>query len=87
MPVSECRLKPGWLAEDLQRASERVKQLRPRKSAHELVPFLAMWATQYQRDYKLDGLHPVHYDLMVKYGARMDDFKRATNAHPVETIT
>lgn len=50
------------------------------KKQHELIPFLAMWATQYQRDYRLNGLHPIHYDLMVKYGARMDDFTRATNA-------
>jgi hypothetical protein len=57
------------------------------KPAHELVPFLAMWATQYQRDYKLDGLHPVHFDLMQKYGARMADFKRATNAEMIKTIT
>ena len=56
------------------------KALIPRrKTMHELVPFLAMWATQYQRDYGLNGLHPTHYDLMVKYGARMDDFRRATN--------
>jgi len=51
-----------------------------KRRAHELVGFLAIWATQYQKDYKLDGLHPTHYDLMVKYGARMDSFKRATNA-------
>jgi hypothetical protein len=52
---------------------------------HELLPFLAIWADIYQRDYKLDGLHPVHFDLMVKYGARMDGFKRATNvADPTE---
>lgn len=48
--------------------------------SHELLPFLAMWAVQYQRDYRLDGLHPTHYDLMVKYGARMNDFQRATNS-------
>jgi hypothetical protein len=45
---------------------------------HELLPFLALWADRYQRDHGLDGLHPVHYDLMQKYGARMDGFKRAT---------
>lgn len=50
-----------------------------RKRPHELVGFLAVWADRYQRDYGLDGLHPVHYDLMEKYGARMADFKRATN--------
>jgi hypothetical protein len=47
---------------------------------HELLPFLAVWAVQFQTDHKLNGLHPTHYDLMVKYGARMVDFKRATNA-------
>lgn len=54
---------------------------------HELLPFLAMWADKYQRDYGLDGLHPTHYDLMVKYGAPMDRFKRATNAHVVGELT
>jgi hypothetical protein len=53
---------------------------------HELLPFLAIWAVQYQRDNGLNGLHPIHYDLMVKYGARMAAFKRATDlpAPPVE---
>jgi len=51
-----------------------------RRRPHELVGFLAVWADRYQRDYDLNGLHPVHYDLMEKYGARMDGFKRATNA-------
>jgi hypothetical protein len=50
------------------------------EKAHELVPFLAIHADRYQRDNELNGLHPVHYDLMVKYGARMDSFQRATNA-------
>jgi hypothetical protein len=50
------------------------------KAQHELVVFLALWADRYQRDYGLDGLHPTHYDLMEKYGARMNSFKRATNA-------
>ena len=51
-----------------------------KKRMHELVAFLAMFAVDYQKSYKLDGLHPRHYDLMKKYGARMVDFKRATNA-------
>lgn len=54
---------------------------RPKKRGpHELVAFLAMWAVDYQKFLKLNGLHPTHYDLMKKYGARMDDFKRATNS-------
>lgn len=48
-----------------------------KKRAHELVGFLAMWAVDYAKAYKLDGLHPRHYDLMKKHGARMDSFKRA----------
>jgi hypothetical protein len=46
-------------------------------TAETLIAFLAIWADRYQRDYQLDGLHPVHYDLMKLYGARMDSFKRA----------
>jgi hypothetical protein len=52
-------------------------RVRKRKQ-HELVVFLAMWAVDYAKAHKLNGLHPKHYDLMVKYGARMVDFKRAT---------
>jgi hypothetical protein len=44
------------------------------------MPFLAMWAVDYQKLYKLDGLHPRHFRLLKKYGARMDSFKVATNA-------
>ena len=47
---------------------------------NELLPFLVAWAARYSDDSKLDGLHPVHYDLMLKHGARMDGFKRATNS-------
>lgn len=56
-----------------------------RRTPHELLPFLVLWADQYQRDYELNGLHPVHYDLMQKYGARMDKFRRASNA--AETVS
>jgi hypothetical protein len=51
-----------------------------KRKMHELLPFLAIHAVEYQKSYGLNGLHPTHYDLMVKYGARMVDFKRATNA-------
>lgn len=51
-----------------------------KKKQNELIGFLVIWAVQYQKDCGLDGLHPTHYDLMVKHGARMDDFKPATNA-------
>ena len=52
-----------------------------KKRQHELIGFLAIWAVDYQKNYELDGLHPIHYDLLKKYGARMDDFARATNAN------
>ena len=46
-------------------------------TAEVLISFVAVWADRYQRDYRLEGLHPIHYDLLKKYGARMDEFKRA----------
>ncbi len=58
-----------------------------RRRQHELVGFLAIWAVDYEKRYGLNGLHPVHYDLMEKYGARMDDFKRATNASALIYLT
>lgn len=54
---------------------------------HELLPFLAIWAVKYQKDHGLDGLHSTHYDLMVKYGARMDSFKRATQDFGIRVST
>ncbi len=50
-----------------------------KRKARELVCFLALWAVDYQKSHELNGLHPQHYDLMKKYGARMDSFTRATN--------
>lgn len=59
-------------------AMMEIKELREMIAA--LAPFLAIWAVQYQQHYQLDGLHPVHFDLLAKAGARMDGFNRATNA-------
>lgn len=61
----------------------------PDDEQNELVAFVAIWAVQFQKDHGLDGLHPTHYDLMMKHGARMVDFKRATNAHeaPFQTLS
>lgn len=55
-----------------------MTERKRKRPMHELVPFLAMWAVDYAKHHKLNGLHPTHYDLMVKYGARMNDFRRAT---------
>lgn len=59
--------------------TEKPTKKRKRKP-HELVGFLAICAVDYEKRYGLNGLHPTHYDLMEKYGARMESFKRATNA-------
>lgn len=44
-----------------------------------VVTFCGPWAVQYSRDFGLpEGhLHPTHYDILEKCGARMDDFTRA----------
>ena len=57
-------------------AKEKVPE-SPRQE-HELACFLAMWAQRHVLERGLpDGvLAPTHYDLMVKYGCRMDEFKR-----------
>lgn len=59
----------------------RTTKPKRKRKAHELVAFVALWAVKYQEDCGLNGLHPIHYDLMEKYGARMVSFVRATNAH------
>lgn len=58
---------------------KEIKELREMIAA--LAPFLAIWAVQYQQNYQLDGLHPVHFDLLAKAGARMDGFNRARPMH------
>lgn len=65
----------------------QMSMAKKQKRPHELVGFVAIWAVQYQNDYGLNGLHPIHYDLLKKYGARMDSFTRATNAPGHKTIS
>jgi hypothetical protein len=45
-----------------------------------IVTFGALWAVPHSERYGLNGLDPAHYDMLEKYGARMDSFKRATNS-------
>lgn len=54
---------------------------------NELAPFLVVHAVRYMQDFELNGLHPTHYDLLIKHGAglRLIDFKRATNAKGAAT--
>ena len=47
-----------------------------------VIAFLAPWAVEYQADFGLDGLHPTHYDILEKCGARMVDFDRASLVVP-----
>jgi hypothetical protein len=56
------------------RAAEEIEWLR-----HSVIAFCAVWAAAYARDYGLpDGhLHPTHYDILARCGARMDAFTRA----------
>jgi hypothetical protein len=53
----------------------QAKEIANLKSS--VVAFCAPWAVQYAKDFGLDGLHPGHYDLLEKCGARLVDFKRA----------
>jgi len=43
-----------------------------------VIAFLGPWAVKYAETHALDGLHPTHYDILEKCGARMVDFKRAS---------
>jgi hypothetical protein len=71
---------PDWIGNVISSASRTSELQRLKQMVADLAPFLAIWAEQYQRDHNLDGLHPVHYDLLAATGARMDSFQRATNA-------
>lgn len=50
-----------------------------------VIAFCAPWAVTYARDFGLpkDHLHPVHYDILAKCGARMDAFTRASLPTPL----
>ncbi len=54
-------------------------QAELRELRETVIAFTAPHAVQYARDFGLpEGhLHPTHYDILAKAGARMDDFTRA----------
>jgi len=60
--------------ESRQEAAEVIEELR-----RNVIAFCALWAGTYAQDHGLpDGhLHPVHYDILARCGARMDAFSRA----------
>ena len=53
----------------------------------DVIAFCGPWAANYARGLGLpDGhLHPTHYDMLARCGARMDDFVRAALARLKET--
>lgn len=65
----------------LDRGREEIERLRAEVAdlKSNVVAFAGPWAAQYSRTFGLpkDHLHPAHYDLLERCGARMDSFKRA----------
>ena len=57
----------------------RSRDARIAMLEQDVIAFCAPWAVRYARDHGLpDGhLHPTHYDILERAGARMDDFTRA----------
>ena len=64
----------GSPAEGVERLRAEIGDLKS-----SVVAFAAPWAVTYARDMGLPDLHlhPTHYDILAKCGARMDDFTRA----------
>lgn len=60
-------------ADEIERLRAEITGLRA-----SLVAFAGPWAVRYAKDQGMpDGhLHPIHYDILAKAGARMDDFTR-----------
>jgi hypothetical protein len=60
--------------EDLTDPAREIADLK-----QSVIAFAAPWAGRWAREHGLrDGhLHPTHYDLLARCGARMDDFVRA----------
>lgn len=65
----------GLLIED---AMQEIADLRT-----SVIAFGGPWAVEHARDLGLpDGhLHPTHYDILARAGARMDDFVRGEGRH------
>lgn len=59
---------------DMASAADEIERLR-----QDVIAFGASWAGMWARSYGLeDGhLHPRHFDILERAGARMDDFTRA----------
>ena len=63
-----------------------IRELRAENARlkSEVVSFCGPWAAQYARETDLEPghLHPTHYDILEKAGARMTNFTRAALGEP-----
>lgn len=63
-----------------------IRELRAENARlkSEVVAFCGPWAAQYARETGLEPghLHPTHYDILEKAGARMANFTRAALGEP-----
>lgn len=63
------------------KAADTITKLRAEvaEANETIIAFAGPWAQQYGRGLGLPAghLHPTHYDILAKAGARMDDFTRA----------
>jgi len=78
------RIRPAPNPEAVQLLTEAASEIERLRGALEkahqnVVAFCAPWAVRYAQDHGFprDHLHPAHYDILEKAGARMDDFTRA----------
>ncbi|MDJ1632302.1 hypothetical protein [Rhizobium rhizogenes] len=87
LSVEACRL----IAVDAFREGAKMQQSTPEIAAlraenerlkADVIAFAGPWAVEYARLHQLpkNSLHPTHYDLLARCGARMDDFSRAAVA-------
>lgn len=67
------------VAQTLANANTRIESGVVAELKEYVVAFGGPWAVQYSRDFGLPAghLHPTHYDILEKCGARMNDFTRA----------
>lgn len=71
-------VKARWLETACYMIHEQAREIEDLRSS--VIAFGAPWAVQYAKDLGLPAwhLHPHHYDILARCGARMDDFVRAT---------
>jgi hypothetical protein len=70
---------PCYLRADLHTAALAARDAEIADLKTSVIAFCGPWAAKYAEDFGLpDGhLHPTHYDILAKCGARMDNFTRA----------